>query len=280
MPFLQRNGAALYFERADGDPPPLVLIHGWCCDHTYFAPQVEHFTRLGRSVVALDLRGHGRSDKPHQSYTIQAFADDVAWLCDQLHLSKPILIGHSMGGIVALDLAARYPDVPGAIVMLDSAVVLPASARAAIPQFLDRLRRPGYAAALRSFVGAALFLPTDDAARKAQILDGMAAAPQHLMVSAYQGLGAYDASEAQGRLIAPCLYIAANEPSPRSDMNRLRELAPQMFYGQTVGSGHFCQLEVPEQINAMIDRFLAVALTLPVSSLSPAEVGCGPARAG
>jgi hypothetical protein len=43
-------------------------------------------------------------------------------------------------------------------------------------------------------------------------------------------------------------------------MNRVRELIPQMLYGQTVGSGHFCQLEVPEQVNAMIDRYLAVAL--------------------
>ncbi len=259
MPFLQRNDVSLYFEQTEGGAPPVVLIHGWCCDHTYFAPQAQHFARLGHGVVAPDLRGHGRSDKPRQAYTMQVFADDVAWLCGELNLSKPILIGHSMGGIVAFDLAARYPDLPAAIVMLDSAVVLPVAARAGIPQFLEMLRGPDYAKALRDFAAAVLFLPSDDPARKARILDGMADAPQYMMISAYQGLADYDAGEAKGRVVVPSLYIAADEPSPRSDIGRLRELIPQMLYGQTVGSGHFCQLEVPDQVNAMIDRFLQVA---------------------
>ncbi len=260
MPFLKRDDVSLYFEKTDGGAPPVVMVHGWCCDHTYFAPQAEHFANLGHCVVAPDLRGHGRSDKPHQAYTMQVFADDVAGLCGELKLPKPIVVGHSMGGIVAFDLAARYPDLPRAIVMLDSAVVLPAAARAGIPRFLETLRGPNYAAAVRDFVAAVLFIPTDDPARKVRILDGMAGASQHMMISAYQGLAEYDADEARGRLVVPSLYIAADEPSPRADIGRVRELIPQMLYGQTVGSGHFCQLEVPEQVNAMIDRFLKVAL--------------------
>ena len=63
-----------------------MLVHGWCCDHTYFAPQFEHFVKKGRRVVAVDLRGHGRSDKPHQPYTMQAFADDIARMCERLGL--------------------------------------------------------------------------------------------------------------------------------------------------------------------------------------------------
>jgi pimeloyl-ACP methyl ester carboxylesterase len=61
-------------------------------------------------------------------------------------------------------------------------------------------------------------------------------------------------------LTVPGLYVAANEPQPRSDMGRFREMFPQVLDGKTVGSGHFCQLEVPEQVNAMIDRFLAITL--------------------
>lgn len=262
MAFLQRDDVALFFEETGGDAPPVVLLHGWCCDHTYMAPQFEHFAQTGRRVVAPDLRGHGRSDKPPGPYSMQVFADDVAWLCGRLALSKPVLVGHSMGGIVAFDVATRYPDLPGAIVLLDAAVVLPPAARAGIPRFLEALRGPEYAAALRDFVGTVFFLPTDDAARKARILDGMAAAPHHVMLSAYRELADYDA---RGRLVAPCLYIAADEPSPRSDMDRLRELAPGLLYGQTVGSGHFCQLEVPDQVNAMIDRFLATTLGPPRS---------------
>jgi pimeloyl-ACP methyl ester carboxylesterase len=258
MPFLHRDDVALFYERTGGKGPPVVLIHGWCCDHTFFAPQAAHFAQAGHAIISLDLRGHGRSDKPRQSYPISAFAADVAWICGALGLLRPVLVGHSMGGIVAFDVACRHPDLPSAVVMLDSAVVLPAAVRAAIPQALERLRSPHYAAALRELVNGAFFLPTDDAARRVRILDLMAATPQHVMAAAYAGLADYDAGAVANRLKAPSLYIAANEPSPRADMDRLGALVPHMLRGETVGSGHFCQLEVPEQVNAMIDRFLSV----------------------
>ena len=258
MPFLHRDGVALYVEHTAGRAPPVLLIHGWCCDHRHMAPQADHFARQGHAVVSLDLRGHGRSDKPQQAYPISAFADDVAWCCRELQLQRPVLIGHSMGGIVAYEVAARAPQLPSAIVMLDAAVVMPAAVHEAVPHFLGLLSGPDHAAHLRDFVAKALFLPGDDIARKANILDDMAAAPQHVMVAAYEGLAAYDA-QAAGRVTAPALYIAADEPSPRCDMARLRELLPQLQLGRTVGSGHFCQLEVPEQVHPMIDRFLATS---------------------
>jgi pimeloyl-ACP methyl ester carboxylesterase len=256
---LKRNGVALCFDQAGRGDPPLLLVHGWCCDHTYFAPQFGHYQR-DRRVVAVDLRGHGESDKPRQPYTIAGFADDLAWLSDALGLTKPVVIGHSMGGIIAFDLAARYPERIAAIVMLDGAVVLPRGALHAIPGLLDALRGPAYREALRQYVAKVLFIPTDSPAREARILDGMAAAPQHVMVSAMEGLRDYTAPALPNDPPLPALYIAADEPSPRTDLDRLRALCPQLMYGQTVGSGHFLQLEVPEQVNAMIDRFLALTL--------------------
>jgi pimeloyl-ACP methyl ester carboxylesterase len=137
MPSLRReDGVALFYEEAEGDDPPVLLIHGIGCDHTTFAPQFEHFARRGHRVVAVDLRGHGKSDKPHHSYTMQLFADDLAWMCAQLGLEKPVVIGHSMGGVVAL--ALRYPELPSAIVMIDAPVVRPAEGSAT----MQRRRRP------------------------------------------------------------------------------------------------------------------------------------------
>ena len=54
--------------------------------------------------------------------------------------------------------------------------------------------------------------------------------------------------------------VFSDEAQPRSDMSRCHEMFPDILYGKTVGSGHFCQLEVPEQVGAMIDRFLTIAL--------------------
>lgn len=258
MQSLRRDGVNLYYEEAAGGGPAVLLVHGWCCDHTYFAPQFERYAARGHRVVAVDLRGHGRSDKPEGSYAMGVFADDLAWMCGQIGLDKPVLIGHSMGGIVAFDLAARYPALPSAAVMLDAAIVLPSASREAIPGMLEKLGGPHYEEVLRKYASDALFISTDDPDRKANILSGMASTPQHVIVSAMQGLHDY-APDAVGPPEVPGVYIAADEAQPRSDMSRFHELFPDIFYGKTVGSGHFCQLEVPEQIGAMVDRFLAVS---------------------
>jgi pimeloyl-ACP methyl ester carboxylesterase len=161
MSLLRRDGALLFYEEVEGDEPPVLLVHGLGCDHTYFAPQFEHFARRGRRVVAVDLRGHGKSDKPEQSYTVQLFSDDLAWMCARIGLEKPVVIGHSMGGVIVLALALRYPDLPSAIVMVDAPVVRPAAARTAMQRFLEQLRGANYREAMRDYVSNVLFIPTD-----------------------------------------------------------------------------------------------------------------------
>ena len=90
----------------------------------------------------------------------------------------------------------------------------PPTVGTALASFIDGLRGPGYRKALGDYADAVLFLPTDDAERQARILAVMTSAPQHVVVSALEGGHAYDASQAKGRLVAPMLYIAADESRP------------------------------------------------------------------
>lgn len=260
MPFLSRNGTRLAFDLAEGAGPPVVLIHGWCCDRTFMAEQFAHFATRGHRVLAMDLRGHGESDKPHENYSFQEFGDDVVFLCTALRFARPVLIGHSMGGIIAFDLARRLPDWPPAIAMIDAAAVLSDGARKAVAASVAQMQSTDAAANLRHLMESVFFVATDDAERRARILDTMSRAPTDLLISGAEALRDYDPSAAKGRLTAPALFIQADEPTPRSDLARMAELVPQLQIGRTVGSGHFCQLEVPEQVNAMLDRFLKLAL--------------------
>jgi pimeloyl-ACP methyl ester carboxylesterase len=237
----------------------MLLVHGWSCDHTYFAPQFERFSRSHR-VVAVDLRGHGASDAPRQAYTMAGFADDLAWLCGERGIERPVAIGHSMGGAVVLELAARYPDLPGAIVMVDGATVAfagPLTPTHPRYEFIRRMRGPEYREVARGFVEQ-MFLPTDDPARRARILEQMLSTPQHVMASAMEQVSSCDMAAAAAACRIPALYIQA--AAPRPELARFRELCPQLITGQTVGAGHFNQLEVPDQVNAMIERFLAISL--------------------
>jgi pimeloyl-ACP methyl ester carboxylesterase len=260
VPQLNRDGVALYYEEAGAGDPPIVLVHGWTCDHTYFAPQFEHFAGKHR-VVSVDLRGHGQSDKPQQDYTMAAFSDDIAWLCDQLGVRQPVIIGHSMGGVIALDVAARFPELPSAVVLSDAPVLPPAALVDGVRPLMEALRSPNYREAQRQFVADALFLPGDDPQRKASIVDAMSEAPQHVMASAFENIFTWDGAAAAAGCTVPVLNICA--AGPLTELGRFRELCPQLVNGQTVGAGHFHQLEVPEQVNTMIERFLAVSLPRP-----------------
>ena len=253
----RRNGIALRYEIADGPLSPIVFVHGWCCDHSFFLPQFDHFAARGHTVVAVDLRGHGQSDAPKQDYSMRVFADDLAWLTSELKLGHPVFVGHSMGGVAVFELAVAHPTLPRSIVMIDSPVTRPAASRAAISAFLEALEGPDYRAVLSRYVEKALFLPTDDPERKARILAKMPETAHHVMVAALRGMREFDPNAAASRVGVPSLYIAAND-RPLSDLPQLFEFVPRMHFGQTVGSGHFCQLEVPDQINAMIARFLDI----------------------
>jgi pimeloyl-ACP methyl ester carboxylesterase len=98
---------------------PLVLVHGWCCDKSYWNKQIEYFKQDYR-IVTIDLAGHGESDLGREDYTIHNFANDVSVVIDDLELNNCIVLGHSMGGSVVVEAAAQNPDKINAVFLVDS----------------------------------------------------------------------------------------------------------------------------------------------------------------
>jgi pimeloyl-ACP methyl ester carboxylesterase len=119
MESLLRDGIKLAYEQRGNSEHAMVFVHGWCCDHTFFEPQLNYFSP-SRRVISMDLRGHGESDKPYQTYHPDVLADDIAWMLRKMNLNNPIVVGHSMGGVIALRLAYLYPGSLSALVGLDS----------------------------------------------------------------------------------------------------------------------------------------------------------------
>jgi pimeloyl-ACP methyl ester carboxylesterase len=104
-----------------------------------------------------------------------------------------------------------------------------------------------------------MFLPTTDPDLRAWITERMLMPPRHVMASAWEQLRLVDAASAARANRAPTLYV--NAASWRPELARFKELCPQLVLGQTVGAGHFNMMEVPDQVNAMIERFLALHIS-------------------
>jgi len=256
VPYASRDGVRLYYELAGSGDPPLVFVHGWCCDRTFFQPQVDHF-QTTHTVTALDLRGCGTSDCPANGYDIPSLADDVAAVCRTAGIGWPVIVGHSLGGMIAIELAARYPSLPTAVVAVDPGPInLTPEARCAFEAFATQLAGPDGEAVRRAWVDSdGMFGTTDDADRRQRIIETMCAVPLTAAAAVIRELVAWNGVGALLLCGVPILVLLSSTGGS-NDPARLFALKPDLTVGVTVGSGHFNQLDVPEQVNAMITRFL------------------------
>ena len=103
---------------AGSGPDPVVCLHGITAQHRAFNALARHLMG-SRGLVGVDLRGRGGSDKPGSGYGLEAHAADVIRVLDHLALENAVILGHSMGGFVALKCALSYPDRVRALVLLD-----------------------------------------------------------------------------------------------------------------------------------------------------------------
>jgi len=254
MPYVTRSGARLFYTDAGSGDPPLLFVHGWCCDHTHWQRQLPVFRRRHR-VVAVDLRGHGRSSKPKQEYTIDLFCRDLEWLMGEIGLRRPVVVGHSMGGVIALQLAGRRRRAFSGAVIVDSPIFprLTRQQRRQLDAFLEDLEGPAYRGAARRFIDEFLFLPMSPKPLRERVRERMVATPQHVMASAMRHLW-IDNGTAAAALKVPALLVDAG--GGLMDDHRLARAIPSLQIGRTVGAGHFLQLEAPDQFNPMLRAFL------------------------
>ncbi len=125
-----------------GEPPAFVLVHGLASNARLWDGVAERLASGGHPVAALDLRGHGRSSKPDGPYDVPTVADDVATAIAALRLDRPIVAGQSWGGNVAVELAARRPELTRGIVCVDGGWLEPSRSYADWPSCRAALAPP------------------------------------------------------------------------------------------------------------------------------------------
>jgi pimeloyl-ACP methyl ester carboxylesterase len=248
---IDRDGVGLACEEAGKGEPAILLVHGWGTDRAVLKPLFD-WARASRRVVAVDLRGFGESDAPEQSYSIQGYSDDLSFIASRLGLQRPIVVGHSMGGLIALDFADRHADQVSAAVVLEPMAIAPELLQGLQP-ILAGVRTDGYRDVVAGLMNY-LTGPHFEAQARARLVSFIRSCHQHVLISAMEGILAFDSEAAAANVKCPLLYLGTN--TTYANLARFRELCPQLVTGQLVGCGHYFPLEVPEQINPMVARFI------------------------
>ncbi len=118
MPYIKLNQIQFYYE-ITGEGEPVLLLHGLGSSTIDWENQVPALA-ANYQVISMDLRGHGKTDKPVQKYTIPLFTQDVIALLAHLNLKNINVVGLSMGGMIAFQLVVDRPDLVNSVVILNS----------------------------------------------------------------------------------------------------------------------------------------------------------------
>ena len=116
MPFASNRGVKIYYE-SYGDGPPMVLVHANPFDHRLFTYQIASLAPYFR-LVAMDIRGYGRSDKPETPFTLNDMADDVLAVCAQEKITRAIFMGVSVGSGMSLLIGLDRPQLCDAVILV------------------------------------------------------------------------------------------------------------------------------------------------------------------
>ena len=254
---MTEDGVRIHYRLAGAGEPALVFVHGWCSNLTHWDAQVRHFAKHHR-VLAVDRRGHGRSDAPDDGYTAAQHATDLAHVLREVGIEDAVIVGHAGGCPATMAFAQARPELARAIVLVDTFIGPRASlgrdvdgSRSGLGAMVHQLDTEhgsvAFEAMYRGFFSSHAGVAADRAVHDAMKvpLDIARAELASLAIS----------TQAIARsLTQPVLWISVEQ----ADEARLAKVFRDVQFGRVVGSGHFPQIEVPDQVNAMIDRFLAV----------------------
>ncbi|MCB1036006.1 MAG: alpha/beta hydrolase [Acidobacteria bacterium] len=249
------DGTDVAYSSQGSGNPAVVFIHGWSCDRTYWRHQLEAFSPEHR-IVSVDLAGHGDSGNSRHDWSLQAFGDDVRAVVDALGLQKVILVGHSMGGPVALEAARLLPGRVLGVVGVDALHDAGMQVDPAQWQGLLTAYRQDFPGTCDRFVRS-MFLPDADQTLVQDVVQDMCAAPPEVAIRLLELFPDYDMKAAFRNAGAPIRSI--NAASYPTNVEGNRQFAPDYDAVVMEGVGHFLMMEKPEEFNGhlrtMIEGF-------------------------
>ena len=258
---MKTSDGRLSYEAA-GDParPPLVFLHGIGGAARAWRGQLDFFGDRFRPI-AWDMPGYGGS-APLPTVSIAALADALQGFLRQIGAIKPILVGHSIGGMIVQQLLAKNPDIAGAVVLAQTSPAFGKPdgdwQKAFIGARLGPLDRGETLVSLAPSLVKELVGDDPDIDGMKLARDCMACVPEATYRATMLALMGFDLRGALKDIAAPTLVLSGsrdkNAPAPM--MAKMASYIPSAKYVELEGIGHLANLERPSAFNDALDQFL------------------------
>lgn len=241
-----------------GDPA-IVLIHGWSCDSNYWREQIPELKKK-YTVVAVDLAGHGGTDGNRTEWTMAHFGQDVATALSAVPNNQIVLVGHSMGGPVAIEAARLLKTRVIGIIGVDTfkTIGVPQPSKAQV----DAIVKPfeaDFIGHTRALVTEHFFAPGAHPELVNKIAYDMSLSSPKVAIPAMRALLEYDFSRPLKDVAVPIVAINSDLGEPVNEA-RIRKVLPKFHAVTLAGDGHFLMMEDPRRFNPALETEIQALL--------------------
>jgi pimeloyl-ACP methyl ester carboxylesterase len=259
------DGVHIQYRLYGQGEPAIVLVHGWSCDSNYWSAQLEEL-RKKYTVLTVDLAGHGGSDRNRTEWSMGRFGDDVAAAVNKIPNPKVIIVGHSMGGPVAIEAAKRLPGRVLGVIGVDTYKSVGAPPPPA-DQLAARMKlfEADFIGVTREVVTTSFFTKKADPQFIRKVADDMSSAPPAVGLASIRALNAWDAGAAAQGFTLPLIAINSDLGVPTEDA-RIQKTFPTFRSVTMPGTGHFLMMEEPAAFNTVLEEKIQALVAAPSGS--------------
>lgn len=253
------DGVHVQYRLYGAGEPALVFIHGWSCDSNYWREQIPEFKKK-YTIVTVDLAGHGGTGGTRSEWTMANFGQDVATAVAAVPNEKLILVGHAMGGNVAIEAARILKNRVVGIIGVDTfkSIGTPPPSKAQI----DAIMKPfeaDFIGHTREIVGKYFFAPNANQQLVQKIAYDMSLTEPRVGIPSMRAVMEYDFAPAVKEVSVPIVAINSDLGEPVNEV-RIKKVLPKFRQVTLAGDGHFLMMEDPGRFNPALETEIQTIL--------------------
>ena len=258
MSYINVNELRIFYYDNKREGIPLIFIHGWLGSSLEWSYQLFHFNS-NNHIILLDLPGFGKSDKPIINYSVDFFTKQIIDFLDLLGYNEVILIGHSLGGLITLNITINHPDLVKKLVLISTPASISHSFKERVILFcINLIFKFRYVQFLKSIIKKILGTEIENHEFR-KLYTKSREIPKSIALNAFKNMTLkFELKKRLESIFQPTLIIYGKEDSIVSN-SKIRELNSKITDSKLIpitNGSHRLMINNHEKINTLVEEFI------------------------